>query len=290
MSYGEERLHVRALKDERDKIADFIERSPTYPTFLMHRPLEEFDSFGGWWFGVIVVETQELRALACIENHSANMYAQSDDAAEEMGRIMLKQQSKAPRKVGVRHQIFGEKTTVDRFWQVFQNINRTVDIDALRGLFGATEPGERIKDTVSVSRATSADIKIVSEFAAGHAIDAWRIDPRRVSPQGHQANCMAVIESGRQLVARKGNKPLCIAEIVPQTEGRVMIDKIYVPRPFRTFKKLAATALVMFTEVALEEGSEALLFANVDDAFSTSIAEMAGFESRMTYRSISMRG
>ena len=69
-----------------------------------------------------------------------------------------------------------------------------------------------------------------------------------------------------------------------------MIDKIFVPRPFRNFKKMAATALAGSTEIALEQGSEVLLFANLNDEFTTKVAEMAGFESRMTYRSVSMRG
>ena len=291
MNYGEERLHVRMLGSaDKKKIGDFLERTPTYSTLMMQGPYQNFESFGGWWYGVIVIDSQEVRALACVENHAANMYAESDQAAEEMGSKMLKAQKNLSRKAGVRHQVFGERRTVEKFWHRFQHINRTVDVDKVRLLVGATTPGERLRDTVTVSRATAKDLKVVFEFGAGYTIEQWGVDPRKTSKDSHRAYCESVIEEGRQVVAYKGAKPIFIAEIVDQGEGTAMLNRIFVPRPFRTFKKMASTALVGATELALENAKELLLFADESDDFMTKVVEMAGFEERGSYRSISMRG
>ncbi len=291
MEYGEERLHVRMLGSaDKKKIGDFLERTPTYSTLMMQGPYQNFETFGGWWYGVIVVDSQEVRALACVENHAANMYAESDQAAAEMGSKMLKAQKNLSRKAGIRHQVFGEQRTVERFWDKFQHINRTVDVDVVRRLVGATTPGERLRDTVTVRRATTQDLKVVFEFGAGYAIEQWGVDPRKTARDNHQAYCERSIEEGRQVVAYKGNKPIFIAEIVEQGEGTAMLNRMFVPRPFRTFKKMASTALVGTTELALENTKELLLFADESDDFMTKVVDLAGFEQRGNYRSISMRG
>lgn len=291
MSYGDERLHCRPLKErDFDKIQEFLAGAPTYSTVLMRRPFAERKTFPGWWYGCVHVETQELRGLACVETRTANIYATTDQAAAYMGTQLLKNQSNMPSHKPQRHTVFGEKRTVDVFWETFQFIKRTVDSDRLRILVGTEQPAEKLRDTVTVSVATEREFKLVREFRGEWATEMNQFDPRRLNPASHDAHCKAIIASGRQLVARKGGKPIFIAELVPQTEGRILIDRVFVPRPFRTFKKMAATALIGCTELALEQGTEALLFADKDDAFSQKLAELAGYEERGTYRNIGMKG
>jgi hypothetical protein len=287
-----ERFHYRVLKDvDAATIRAFVEASPTYATFLMRGPSSDFVAFKGWFAGVVEIGTQELRALSVVQDTSANIYADSTASAQALAKGMLDANRNKAYRDPKRHQILGDAKVMADFWDVFQVIpNRTLIYDKKRHLLGAIEPAENTREKLSVTPAVPKDLRVVYELTAEFSVEQWGIDPRRVSAEAHKNYCKRVIIEGRQLVGRMGDKPVFAAEIGPAIEGKVTLDRVFVPKPLRVRKKMVAGALSEAARFALQHGEEALFFCNVDDEATLEAASNAGFASRREYRLVALRG
>jgi hypothetical protein len=288
MGYGVRDLIFRSDKSERARLEAFLDASPRYPTILMRRAAADLDAFGGFWPAALEGGL-ELRALAAVENGVTLTYGELP-AIEALAGHMARRVLNRPAESGT-YQLVGDERVIEVWWRVFSRVEgaRTVAMDRRRHLYGTTQPAEPPKPDLAVGPASLADLKVVYAFVGEHAVEEWGFDPRRITPQSHEAACRAAIEGGRQLIGRDRGRPVFVAELSPVHDGARFLEKVHVPRPFRVRKRMVASALAKAALFACEGESEALLFVDADDAPTNSSAEMAGFAVKRTFRRIVMR-
>ena len=79
-----------------------------------------------------------------------------------------------------------------------------------------------------------------------------------------------------------------VAELIKPEERTVILDRLYVPRPFRVRKKLVTSALIQGSRLALNDADEVAFFADEEDKLLNKCAPLAGFERKGTFRLIVM--
>ncbi len=270
-------------------IGTFLADAPLYETLMMRgasRAMED-GGFDGWWYGCFEDGT-DLRALMCIEGTTANLWGRDIDAIDQMANDLLKTQGGYTSAQSHRHTLLGETRSMDRFWATFHAIPRQLVSDRVRSLMGSGVAPGRTSPRITLDPATPADLALVSEFRAEYAVEAYGIDPRMGGREAHDQRCSRLIESGRQLIAREGPRPILLCELAPMGEQMAMLDGIFVPKPFRARKRMIAKVLAAAREQPLAQGKELLFFADSKELVEA--GEQGGFELRCRYRIVAMRG
>lgn len=274
-------------KSEFKEVQDFLKDADRYPTLLMRRAAANPDDFKGGWYAALM--DRRVEALLCMESGTTILYGANDEAIRTMAQRMLSVQRKRPRSASGTHQIIGEERGLGHFWDVFQQLGRTVVLDRRRDLLSVQEPNKPPKSTLVVGPAKPADFKLVYEFSADQTVDQWGWDPRRVSPEAHKNRVNAAIEQGRQLVGRDAGRPVFLAERTSIEDETVLLERVYIPRPFRR-KKLLSSALLAGAKFALGKAKEVVFFADQDDTAMKKALALTNFEAKCTYRVLVLRG
>lgn len=274
---------------EMDSISDFLKNAPRYETLLMRGAHAAMAAgrFDGWWYGCFAGGT-DLRALMCVEGTTGNLWARDIDAIDAMATDLLKSQERYGSSQSHRHTLLGEEGVLTRFWATFHAIGRQVVNDRVRSLMGSGATLGKPSLRIALTCATPADLKLVSEFNAEQAVEAFGVDPRMAGREAHDRRCMAAIEAGRQLVAREGPKPVMVCEVGALDEQTAMLDRIFVPKPFRSRKRMIAKALAAAAVLPEAAGKELIFFADSDELVEA--ATHGGFEARCRYRMVATRG
>ena len=275
--------------DARDRhaITALVDRVSKDESRLARSFVDHFDDFDGWWMGAM--RHGQIEALMAIDGHAGTLVSQDDDATRALAHGMVRQQQMLVSRTSNRHQLSGTWRTLDLFWQIFQAIDRQVTCDKARELMTETEQTQSPSRRVTVELATVDDIQVVLEFTGEHSAEMYGVDPRRVSPESHHRQCAAVIDTGRQLIAREANgRPVMVAEAVDVGPNEVLLERLHVPLPFRGRKRLIGGAMASARELEPCSGKRLLLFA--DDPQIVAAAERAQFEPLARYRLISMVG
>jgi|ETNmetMinimDraft_26_1059896.scaffolds.fasta_scaffold35212_2 hypothetical protein len=283
-TYRSRELHAA----DRDAIARLLAGGSTTDTLLIARALQGGDNFPGWWYGTVGPDG-ELAAAMAIDNHVGHLYAANDEAANAMGRAMLRQQQMLTSRGASRHELNGPWQALTAFWRSFQAIDRQLKADVSRELIRSTGSTSTRSRRISVNVADESDLRLVAEFTALACVEDKGFDPRKTTPDGHLRRCRRAIEGGRQLVAREaGVKPVMVAEVVQVDEATAMLERLFVPLPFRGRKLLVGGALALAAESAPVAGKRLLLFASGDAMMAA--AEKAQYETVARYRQIVMLG
>lgn len=275
----------RELKaDDRGEVERLIEAADRYQTLFIRPTLARFESFGGWWYGALADGTR-LEAVMSVEDHVANVYAETREAigamAEEIFQLQVRLSNARPH----RHQVIGEASSVEPLWASLKRLPRKLISDRTRTLMRAAEAPERSPSKrLALTFAEPSDLRLVYELTAEAQLERFGVDPRRTQREAHTQRCRAIIEQRRQLVGRAGDKPVLVAHLADIDDDTVMLDGIYVPRPFRTRKRLLGAGLHQAREVPLAEGRELLVFA--DDDLVQAAAELAGYRACARYRHV----
>jgi len=275
-------------KNDKQKIENFLEMAPRYSTLLMRGAARDAEAFKGWWMGALAAGTN-LQALMCVEGTAGNLFGEEDDAIETLAEVMYDRIKSGPRGPSRAHQLLGPERVIDIYWRIFQKVNRTVIFDRKRKLFSTTGPVDPPKPDITIAKAQPNDLKLIYEFSGEQMAEQWKLDPRRAYPDAHKERCRKLIESGHQLVGRDRGRPVFIAELVPVEDRAVMVDRIFVPRPFRVRKKMVASAMIILARQALEDVDEVLYFSEIDNDMLMRCAEIGEFKEVSTYRLIVMR-
>ena len=270
----------------REAILTFLKRSPPYCGVFMRRPAENLTTFGGWWYASILPDSDEIRALACVEETSATLYGLDVDALGALGQNMGREARGV--RDGRSHHIFGEARSIDHFWEVFKEVGRDVTHRLTRHLLSARAPSDAVSARVGVATATTADERIVYEFSGEQMVEQFGLDPRRVGKQSHESRTKHNIQQGSALVARQGAVPFMAAEIQELQQGVVLLDKVFFPRPFRR-KKLMAAGIAAAVNLLLQSNQEVLFFADEHRGYIGETASLVGFEEREVYRLLVVR-
>ena len=284
------RYNSRDLRPaDMEAAAKLLADAPRYATLNMRLAMaaQQAGSFPGWWFGTFA-DVTELRAVMCVDPGGAQVHSTDFAAVEKMATDLLVAQQHFRGGAAKRHQLMGEQSVLDRFWQIFRGVDREVVLNKTRDLMGTGEGPFLATRRITAATATAADLKAVVEFTGEYAVATWGSDPRVASREAHTRRCAAVIGDGRQLVAREGPRVILVAEVVPLDAKTVLLDNVHVPRGHRPRKKLVARALGVVAEAAAPDGCETLFFSN-NDALGAA-ALMSGFGRRATYRVVVMRG
>lgn len=288
-----ESLHSRTLRsDDGDKVRAFLETAPLYPTFLMKAPAKNFESFSGWWQGAFN-QDRELRAIACVEGTAGNIYGASHEAVAELAREMARnaRMLKGGTKSSAAHQLLGEESVMDSFWDIFQNVGKTVIHDKKRDFLASDAPNLIERPGFTFGVATQDDFKVVFEYAADAVLEQWGLDPRRAGRQAHEKACAQRIASGNLLVARDKGKPVFIADLMPRVGDVIMLSNIFVPRPFRRRKIIAAAITASFRHAVDVVGATTLaFFADQQDEKLQKAVALLELEKKCVYRHFVMRG
>lgn len=273
--------------DDRDAVLDLLEqRGSLYETLLQRAPAHNMSDFSGWWFGAFHSGT--IHALACIEGRAYTIYGDDGRAIEALGRDMHYLSHSGAARTGTQ-QILAEESVMQHFQVFFTMTRKRVAKDSLRLLLSADSSAELSRPGFRLSVATPDDLQVVSAFNAELAMDNFSSDPRRSDRAGHEARCLTQIQAGNTLVGRDKGKPVFLAELVAQPEGRVFLDRVYMPRALQR-RKIIAAALNEATRIALErDHREVLLFADVDHAAMQKALPLTHFQTRCTYRLVVLR-
>lgn len=285
-------LYTRFLDDkDLDPLKAFIAKAPVYATVYIHRPLMDFESFPGWWYGAFNSEqNDQLEAIACVEGTTGHVVGLTREGLEAMGRDRLGSAAATGESDGHSHQLVGTAEALDVFWKMFSvRDNREVVVNSRRAMMGCTElaAGTLVRD-IEVSIATEADFKMVSEYSAEQSLEQWGSDPRRRNKAAHEARVHTAIASGHQLTGRQGARPIFVAELVDLGEGMTLLDRVYIPRPFRR-RRLVTGALTASTGLALQDADEVLILFDEDNDYLSKACEKAGFSARDAYRVLVLR-
>lgn len=273
---------------DRDAIAIIVDLASRDDALLLKRHFANFEDFPGWWYGTFAAEGG-LQAVMAIEGHTGHLYATSDEAAEAMGRAMLRQQQMLGGRGSTRHELIGPWAAMTAFWRGFKAIDRQLKSDVARVLISSTGSTQSPSRRVDLSLADEGDLRLVVEFSALLAVEQQGHDPRRTTPDSHKRRCRRAIAEGRQLVAREaGTRPLMVAEVLDLDADAALLEGVFVPLPFRSRKLLVAGALALAASSEPVAGRRLLLFA--EDELLLVAAERAGFEQLARYRHIVMVG
>lgn len=274
-------------KSEFKEVQDFLRDAPRYPTLLMRRAAAFPDEFKGGWYAALM--DRRVEALCCMESGTTIMYGSNNEAIRTMAQRMLSVQRKRPRTASGTHQIIGEEIGLGQFWDIFQHLGRTVVLDRRRDLLSVQDPDKPAKSTLVVGPAKPADFKLVYEFSADQTVDQWGWDPRRISPEAHKNRVTAVMEEGRQLIGRDAGRPVFLAERTSIEDETVLLERVYIPRPFRR-QKLLSSALLAAARFALGKAKEVVFFADQNDAAMKKALALTNFEAKCIYRVLILRG
>lgn len=272
---------------DRDRIKALLENAPAYEVLLMKRAAENMGDFTGGWFGALA--DGRLEAIACLESNTTVLWSANYEATNTMAQRMLSIQRKRPTSSTGTHQIVGEELIVGRFWEIFQHIRRTVVLDRRRDLLSVKEPDAPPRSGLTVSTATPKEIKLVYEFSGDQTVEQWGWDPRKISPEGHKERCEEVIAEGRQLIGRDRGRPVFLAERTLIDDETVLLERLFVPRPFRR-RKLVVSAVLAGAKFVLENAKECVFFADNDDEAQKKALALTNLERKATYRVIVIRG
>ncbi len=283
-NYRSRELHV----EDRRAIGELLETGRLTQTMHVQRALDQGDDFKGWWYGALA-PSGDLAAAMAIEGHTGHLYASDEDAAVAMGRAMLRQQQMMASRGATRHELNGPWQSLTAFWRSFQAIDRQLKSDIQRNLIRSTGSTSSPSRRVTISVADEGDLRLVSEFTALAAVEEKGYDPRKTTPDGHRRRCSRAIAEGRQLVVREaGARPVMVAEVVDIDESTAMLERLFVPLPFRGRKLLVGGALALAAGSEPVAGRRLLLFATGEQMMVA--AERASFELIERYRQIVMLG
>lgn len=283
------RFHTRDLKPSADGVMlrAFLSTAPVPRTLTLRAAAQNFENVKNWWFGAFNGEGV-LRAVATMEGKFVTMYGAEHEATKAIAQAMYRQASGRPGRDGHTHHLFGPLDTLDSFWETFRSLPRTVVGDKVRKLMCCTaaagDPG-----TTRVAVATANDMRFLFEFTADLAVDQGTPDPRRTARQAHEKHCQDLIASGRQLIGFDAGKPSMICELVALGTDSVLLDSLYVPRPFRR-PAVIARLLSAAARIALQKAPNIYVFCDAGDDPYASGATTAGFQPVADYRHIMLRG
>lgn len=274
--------------NDRGAIATLLGGASLADGLLIKRQFARFEDSPGWWYGTLTGEGQ-LQAVMAIEGHSGVLFAASEDAAHAMGKHMLRQQQMMAGHGSTRHELLGPWQAMTAFWRGFKAIDRQLKSDSARELLRSTASTKSPSRRVELRLAVEGDLRLVAEFTAMLAVEQQGHDPRRTRPDSHQRRCRNAIVEGRQLVASEaGERPVMVADVVDVDEQTALLERVFVPLPFRSRKRLVAGALALAAASAPVAGRRLLVFTDGEQLLAA--AELAGFQSVARYRQIVMIG
>ncbi len=283
-TYRSRELHA----EDRPAIARLLEQGLITETLAIRQALARGEDYPGWWYGTAGPDG-ELAAAMSIHKHVGDLYAADDDAAQSMGRSMLRQQQMLTSRGSGRHELNGPWQSMTAFWRSFQAIDRVLKSDITRELIRSTGSTTARSRRITLDVADESDLRLVSEFTALACVEANGFDPRKTTPDGHQRRCRRAISEGRQLVAREaGTKPVMVAEVVQVDDSMAMLERFFVPLPFRSRKILVGGALALAAHSEPVASKRLMVFATGEAMMAA--AERAQFESVTRYRQIVMMG
>jgi hypothetical protein len=262
---------IRALIDASDRQARLYVRDISAP--------------GHWWFGAVSRGSTDLGAALQVEGTTATLIEGDADATVALGRGLLQHQRMIGQDHGGRHVVRGTAVAMARFWEAFQQIGRKVVADRTAVLHVAPAAGPTRLD---VRVGDAADLKLFSEFLADATLETRGFDPRRTGRESHERRCAQVLRDGLGVVARDAGAAVLVGELVHLGPQVTLLEPWFVPRAFRSRKRLIAQALAPLPGLASVAGRELLAFA--DGAELNEAMALAGWQPRAAYRTVEMQG
>lgn len=240
---------------------------------------------GLWWFGAVSRSGSDIGAALQVEGTTATLIEADKEATAALGRGLLQHQKMIGGDHGGRHVVRGPAPCVSRFWQDFQHIGRKVVADRTAVLHVAGPAGSSRLD---VRVADAGDLKLVAEFLADAILEARGFDPRRTGRDAHERRCAQLLRDGLAVVARDAGAAVLVGELVHQGPQVALLEPWFVPRAFRSRKRLIAQALAPLPGLPPLAGRELLALA--DGAELNEAMALAAWQPRATYRTIEMQG
>lgn len=283
--------HCRELSEsDAPRVERALANARVDDTLQLRRFAADPGGFGGWWYGCLD-DDDAVRAVMAVQGHSGTLFGSDPEAVEAMATRMLATQRHRGGGTPHRHELFGPRHTLDPFWRIFQDIGRKVVHDAEVTLHGADTPLPPVSKRASVTIATPADERIVTEFIAESVVTAGAPDPRRTAAAAHAEHCRRLIAEGRVLIGwEAGKRPVFLGEtgVVPGDPEVIWLERVFVPLPFRSRTRLIGGALAACTTVGEGAGRPIRFFAEHEPLRLA--AQRAGFTASAAYRLVQMIG
>ena len=134
----------------------------------------------------------------------------------------------------------------------------------------------------------ATDLKLFVEFMADATLETRGFDPRRTGREAHERRCAQTLRDGAAVVARDASVAVLVGELAQMGPQLTLLDPWFVPRAFRSRKRLIAQALAPIPDLAPLAGRSLMAFAEGAD-LSEAIA-LAGWQPLLSYRTVEMQG
>lgn len=241
----------------------------------------------GWWYGLFRDGTN-LEAVMYTENHQAQVFATSEEAAKAFAAdVYAVQKRLGPSIQTYRHQMMGEAKMMNFIWPVIKELpgRRLVfDKDCELQLSGATEAAPSSRATLTTAQ--RVDERAVYDFLAELKIEQLGVDPRKLGAAAHAQRVAEAVGEGRAILAKEKDtgRPFFCAELVPLDEQTVALTDVYVPPHYRARGKLVAFAYWAAAQKdhPLTAGKDLVHLAN-DPTFANA-ARAGGWKQVARYR------
>ncbi len=277
-----EAWNCRQLRDsDAASIAQLIASSDPQARLFVR----EAGAAGLWWFGAMTRNGTELGAALQVEGTTATLIEADPAATAALGHGLLQHQKMIGKDHGDRHVVRGSAAAMARFWEGFQHNGRKVVADrtAVLHVAGAAGPTR-----LSLRLGDLTDLKLFTEFLADATLEAHGFDPRRTAKEAHTRRCAQVLQDGLGVVAIDAGVAVLVGELAPMGPELTLLEPWFVPRAFRSRKRLIAQALAPLPALPPLIGREVLAFAEGPEL--NEAMALAGWQPRATYRTLEMQG
>lgn len=277
--------------NDTNAIANLLRGCPPEARLFVRKGAPDWSVGDGWWYGAVAAGAAErgaaeLGAALQVEGTTGTLIEGAPAATVALAHTLLAHQRLIGKATGDRHVLRGLQAPMGRLWEAFQQLGRKVVADRTRALFSA--PGEAQASRLDVRAGEVGDLKLVSEFIGESVLESRGFDPRRTGRDAHERRCQNALREGRCLVARDGGAAVLVAELAALDEATWLLEPWFVPRAFRSRKRLVAQALLPLPGLPMVAGRQLLAFAEgaeLNEAF-----ELAGWQQRAVYRVVEMQG
>ncbi len=269
---------------DHSKITALVTPAGHYEALMIRQAALAPSAHGGWWYGAWTAG--ELHAVAWVLDSFANIHAINHESARALGDSMA-------RAVGGRistggtHQVFGPEDIIDTFWQTFKGVKRTLVADLRRELFSLSQ-APAPKEGYNAFAATAKESKTVEELCAEQMIEDWGVDPRRTAKQAHEAHCKMLIDEKRALLGQQKGKIVFFGEKIPHDSGATLLERLYVPLPFRRPRVLSGI-LSHLAALTLKDTKELLSFVDLSKEVWVEAFKSVDFTSKGRFRLLRLR-
>ncbi len=260
--------------EARDKelVHHFIKNAPLHDTVLLQNLEPGMD-----WYAAIDTSNDKLCAVAAVKTGTALLYSDNPEAAQEMGRCLLRDAGRHAVDTGHDHIVMGIESVMVPFWEGFKGIarkhKRTREID----LYQATTPITPDSRTVSAAHATKAHQAMLEEWDALYTLEAWEFDPRRLSKEAHAKQCAASIASGKQWFAMQRGAPVMCAQIEPLVGNTALLERIFAMKPMRRPRLLRGAIGHIAHQANLAGYANLMVFEDRQDGYLADGLQTLGF-------------